>query len=256
MINWFFAAFPNRFLLSSPPGMLAENLSIFNKLDRSAIVNVITNAKGKLNGLLIYVHDQPQIHSRIAYTLKLKHINIESAKINQIQFTSGQAAFCYYLKVSRSDEDNVIFPRELETSIKSNTLPSLNFTSQTFLYNTKLHLEYLEDDKKGYVVRETNNKASGDFPVWNSKSLDKTEFSRQDKNYLRIKITAEDAPMVYYKMVSAFDHVQVPIQQAVITTIGHQVIDTFYITPSDHKKIVKSDFEESLKQVLMSPSEI
>ncbi|GIT03074.1 MAG: hypothetical protein CM1200mP28_03330 [Deltaproteobacteria bacterium] len=42
--------------------------------------------------------------------------------------------------------------------------------------------------------------------------------------------------MVYYKMVNAFDHVNVPIQQAVISTIGHQVIDTFYILPSDHKK--------------------
>ena len=34
IINWFFAAFPNRFLHSSPPDMLAENLSIFNQLDR------------------------------------------------------------------------------------------------------------------------------------------------------------------------------------------------------------------------------
>ena len=31
------------------------------------------------------------------------------------------------------------------------------------------------------------------------------------------------------KMVSAFDRVGVPIQQAVITTIGHQVIDTFFL---------------------------
>jgi len=42
----------------------------------------------------------------------------------------------------------------------------------------------------------------------------------------------------------------------VITTIGHQVIDTFYITPEDHEKLVKSDFEQSLKQALMSPTEI
>ena len=62
--------------------------------------------------------------------------------------------------------------------------------------------------------------------------------------------------MVYYKMVNAFEHVNVSIQQAVISTIGHQVIDTFYILPSDHEKIVRSDFEESLKQVLRSPSEI
>ena len=74
--------------------------------------------QGKDKRTLIYVHKQPQIHSRIAYTLKLKHINIESAKINQIEFASGQVAFCYYLKVSVSEEDNVIFPRELENPLK------------------------------------------------------------------------------------------------------------------------------------------
>ncbi len=256
MINWFFAAFPNRFLLSSTPDMLAENLSIFNRLERPAIVNVITNARGRLNGLLIYVHDQLQIHSRIAYTLNLKHLNIESAKINQIQFASGKVAFCYYLKVSKREEQNVILPRELETSIKSNTLPALIIKTQTFLYNTKLQLEYLKDDKKGYMVKEKKSEALGDFPVWNGEFREKTDFSRRDKNYLRIKITADDAPLVYYKMVSAFDQVGVPIQQAVITTIGHQVIDTFYITPEDHEKLVKSNFEESLKESLMSPSEI
>ena len=41
-----------------------------------------------------------------------------------------------------------------------------------------------------------------------------------------------------------------------ITTIGHQVIDTFYIKPSDLEKLRLSDFEEYLKQSLMSPSEI
>ena len=256
LINWFFASFPNRFLLSSPPGMVAENLTIFNKLERPAIVNVITNAHGRLNALLIYVHDLPQIHSRIAYTLNLKHLNIESAKINQIKFARGQIAFCYYLKISKREVENVILPLELETSIRRNTPPALKIKPQTFLYNTKFQLEYLQDDKKGYMVKETNNASSADFPVWKGETGDKTEFSRRDKNYLRIKITAEDAPLVYYKMVSAFDQVGVPIQQAVITTIGHQVIDTFYITPEDHEKLVKSNFEESLKQALMSPSDI
>jgi UTP:GlnB (protein PII) uridylyltransferase len=256
LINWFFASFPNRFLLSSPPGMVAENLTIFNKLERPAIVNIITNARGRLNGLLIYVHDLPQIHSRIAYTLNLKHLNIESAKINQIKFASGKVAFCYYLKVSKRAEDNLIFPRELETSIRRNTPPALKIKPQKFHHDTKFQLEYLEDDKKGYMVKETNNASSAEFPVWKGGIRDKTDFVRRDKNYLRIKITAEEAPLVYYKIVSAFDQVGVPIQQAVITTIGHQVIDTFYITPEDHEKLVKSDFEQSLKQALMSPTEI
>ena len=53
-----------------------------------------------------------------------------------------------------------------------------------------------------------------------------------------------------------FERVGIKIQQAVITTIGHQVIDTFYIKPSDLEKLRLSDFEEYLKQSLMSPSEI
>jgi len=186
----------------------------------------------------------------------LKHLNIESAKINQIQYASGKVAFCYYLKVSKRGGQNVILPRELETSIKRNTLPKLIIKTQTFLYNTKLQLEYLKDDKKGYMVKEKKSEALGDFPVWNGKFSEKTDFSRRDKNYLRIKITADDAPLLYYKIINAFDQVGVPIQQAVITTIGHQVIDTFYINSVDHEKLVKSNFEESLKESLMSPSEI
>ena len=57
-------------------------------------------------------------------------------------------------------------------------------------------------------------------------------------------------------MVYAFERVDVKIQQAVITTIGHQVIDTFYIKPDDLEKLNLSDYEEYLKQSLMSPSEI
>jgi UTP:GlnB (protein PII) uridylyltransferase len=62
--------------------------------------------------------------------------------------------------------------------------------------------------------------------------------------------------LLYYKIINAFDQVGVAIQQAVITTIGHQVIDTFYINSVDHEKLVKSNFEESLKESLMSPSGI
>ena len=65
-----------------------------------------------------------------------------------------------------------------------------------------------------------------------------------------------DAPLVYFKIIYAFERVGIKIHQAVITTIGHQVIDTFYIKPSDLEKLRLSDFEEYLKQSLMSPSEI
>ena len=94
---------------------------------------------------------------RIAYTLNQKHLNIESAKINQIKFSSGEIGFCYYVKVSQKENDKVILPLEIETSIRRNVPPSLKINPQAFLYNTKFKLQYLEDDKKGYLVKEKNN---------------------------------------------------------------------------------------------------
>ena len=128
------------------------------------IVNVITNPKGELNGLLIYVHNLKKIHSRIAYTLNQKHLNIESAKINQIKFARGEIAFCYYIKVSQKENDKVILPLEIETSIRRTVPPSLKINPQAFLYNTKFKLQHLEDDKKGYLVREKNNIYKTDNP--------------------------------------------------------------------------------------------
>ena len=79
---------------------------------------------------------------------------------------------------------------------------------------------------------------------------------RHDEENHRVKMTLSDAPLVFFKMVDAFERIDVRIQQAVITTIGHQVIDTFYITPEDQQKLVHSDFEEYFKQSLMSSTEI
>ena len=76
------------------------------------------------------------------------------------------------------------------------------------------------------------------------------------QKFVRVKITAEDAPLVYFKIVNAFENIGIHIQQAVITTIGHQVIETIYIRPEDSKKLKNSNLEESLKQALISPSEI
>ena len=66
----------------------------------------------------------------------------------------------------------------------------------------------------------------------------------------------EDEQLLFLKMVHAFERVNVNIQQAVITTIGHQVMDTFYVTNEEMRKLKESDFEEFFKKSLMSKIEI
>ena len=256
VISWFFASLPNRFLLGTPPGILSANLQMFQRLDRPAIVSAQTNARGRLTGLLIYVHDQPRIHSKVAYALSLKRLNIESGKMNRIVFAGEKVAYCYFLKISARNRGEMIFPREMENSILNTPPPELKIQPQDFVYNTRVQLEFLEDDQKGYVVNQETSEKIHDFPVWLGSEPEQEQFSRIPEKNQRVKITVTDAPLVYFKMVYAFERVDVKIQQAVITTIGHQVIDTFYIKPDDLEKLNLSDYEEYMKQSLMSPSEI
>ena len=256
VISWFFAALPNRFLLGTPPGILSANLQMFQRLDRPAIVSVQANARGRLTGLLIYVHDQPRIHSKVAYALSLKRLNIESGKMNRIVFAGEKVAYCYFLKISVRERGEMIFPREMENSILNNPPPELKIQPQDFVYNTRMQMEYLDDDQKGYVISQETSEKFHDFPVWLGNEPETEQFSRIPEENQRVKITVTDAPLVYFKIIYAFERVGIKIQQAVITTIGHQVIDTFYIKPSDLEKLRLSDFEEYLKQSLMSPSEI
>ena len=150
----------------------------------------------------------------------------------------------------------MIFPREMENSILNNPPPELKIQPQDFVYNTRMQLEYLDDDQKGYVISQETSEKFHDFPVWLGNEPETEQFSRIPEENQRVKITVTDAPLVYFKIIYAFERVGIKIQQAVITTIGHQVLDTFYIKPSDLEKLRLSDFEEYLKQSLMSPSEI
>ena len=231
-LEWFFATFPNRFLLSSSPAVLAQQVMRFENWSSEATVSVLTNPRGRPTGLLVYVREAPQIHSRVAYALSLRHINIEGAKMNRVCFADGRSAYCYYFQISvRSSA--MIFPRELEQAILYDSPPPLDLDRQHFLHNPRLHLEFLEDDNKGYMVEEIDG-----------------HFVRVPQAYLRVKLTLDDAPLIFYKMADSFDRFQVPVQQSLITTTGYQVNDYFYILPEDFERLRHSGFEEVVKRSL------
>ena len=245
-INWFFTAFPNRFLLSAPPDLLSQNLNLFQRTDRRVIVSILTNARRRVNGVLLYVHELPDIHRRVAYALSQRQFNIESAKMNKVTFLNGRVGFCYYVEVSQRGKSEMTFPRELETSILRDSPPPLQTEPGKYDYTSRVQIEHLEDDQKGYLVEERPPKVGGGGS---------TRFRRRPQEYHLVRITAEDAFLVYYKMALAFEQVEVPIQQSLITTTGHQVTDTFYIRLEDRQKLLDSNFEENLRHLLSTPTE-
>ena len=114
--DWFFQSFPNRFILSMQPAILAQALLDFLKFEQKSIVSIITNPRGRAIGLLVHVYEQQDIHGRVAYALHLKNINIASGKMNKVIVSDDRVAFCHYFKIS-SQPAGWIFPRDLEQSI-------------------------------------------------------------------------------------------------------------------------------------------
>ena len=229
-INWMFEVFPNRFLIASNPDVLYQTLISFGELDAPAIVSMQTNARGRLSGVLIYVHKQESIHSRVAYVLDLQQINIISGKMNQIRLSNGEVRYCYYFEVSQRTQSGVIFPREIEESILNDTLPDVEEEVWDSTSKSRLQVEFLEDDHKGYVIEE-----------------DCGYFRRCEMDYMRVSLTAVDEPLVYYKMTDALEAFGVDLQQTLITTTGYQGINQFYFNAKDYEKLKESAFEERIK---------
>ncbi len=235
--NWFFSAYPNRFILSKSPDLLAQKILEFTKFEERPIFSVITSPRGKVTGILIYVHDQPKIFSRIAYGMSIKNINIKSGKMNKVIFENGSVGYCYYFEVSANE---MIFPKGLEQIILEGSLPELKKVNfQNALFKSKLRIKFLGTDKKGYEIIQEGNK-----------------FIRQTRKYSVVRITTMDAPLLYYKITEVFDRIGVNFQQALITTTGNQVNDFFYVTEKDCETLMNSKFEEILKLRFSEPDHL
>lgn len=234
--NWFFTAFPNRFLLSQPPDFLAQKILEFTNFQDESIFSIITNNRGRTTGVLIYAQDYPNIITRIAYGMSLENIDIRLGKMNKVIYENGTIGYCYFFDATGLPNERA-FPKAMEQTILEGSLPALKIdTPENVFYKSRLRLKILEPDGKAYDIVEENG-----------------HFVRKDRDYRVVKITTEDAPMLYYKIVEAFDQVGVPIHQALVTTTGHLVTDYFYVTEEDCQRLIDSEFEEILKIRFSNP---
>ncbi len=229
-LNWFFNTFPNRYLLSQSPDRLRQKLLEFADFEKRSIFSTVVTPRGKVIGTLIFVHDQPKILHRVAYGMSIQNINIRMAKMNKILFEDGRVAYCYYFEANGITQD-MVFAKTLEENITMGTLPDLHNEPLTPIsFQSKLRLDFMESDNKGYEVVQQQG-----------------TFTRQNRDYRVVKITTQDAPLLFYKLSETFDQVGVSIQQTLITTTGAHVNDYFYVTETDFERLKNSEFEEILK---------
>ena len=238
VFTWFFSAFPNRYLLAASAHMLAEQLENFAGFKTEQVLaDVVSAAGGESEGLLVYTRELPGSHSRVAYMLSRKRINIISGKVNRVAFPRGKHGYCYYFQISPMAEGTRLFPRDLEGMILGEAAPELEMPPLAEGYPSRGgKVEFLGDDGKGYQVRQARG-----------------AFSRESAPYKVLRVVLRDEPFLFYKVTRAFGLYEVEIQQSLITTTGNQVLDYFYLLPEDYERLRASSFQERFLGIVQAP---
>jgi len=229
--SWFFAGFPNRYLLSRAPQALASQVSHFSGFrTASVLVDVVPASTGSGDSLLIYTHGFTLSHSRVAYALSRKRVNIVLGKINRVSYGPDDFGYCYYFQISPPPPDEPLVARALELLIQTETPPRLERPAPRSAFQRKnVRVEFLPDDGKGYQVESGG-----------------AGYLRKPASYQRVRVVMRDRPFLFFKVSQLFDLHEAEVHQALITTTGNQVQDTFYLPPDAVGRLRSSNFEESL----------
>ncbi|MDH4121431.1 MAG: hypothetical protein OEV94_06995 [Deltaproteobacteria bacterium] len=221
-LSWFIHAFPNRYLLRRGPRFLAAQSAKF-LLDGTQPVqaDVVYGPQGQPESVLVHTRGVERSHARVAYALSLRHLNILEGKVNKVVYQSGDSGFCYYFQVTPLNPGEGLFARDLETAILDGQPPGLLMSSEKKGAGSEDYgLDFLEEDGKGYLVVETPD-----------------GFYRKDTPFPLVRLRLKDQPFLFLKAVRLFEQFQVSFQQALITTTGIQVMDYFYLKPSDYETL-------------------
>ena len=189
---------------------------------------------GNQGGLLIFTRDLAQSHSRVAYMLSRKRINIISGKVNRVELGNGRHGYCYYFQISSMGKSSQTYPKELEGMILGETPPELKLAPPTSTLPLRgSRLDFLGDDGKGYAIKPVDG-----------------EFVRENSPFHVLRIILRDEPFLFFKVARAFDLYDVEIQQSLITTTGNQVVDYFYLTAEDYERLRASSFQERFADMM------
>ena len=234
--NWFFTALPHRYLLDSNVEILTSQLQRFERdLSQKSHFSIIKGARGEYDTLLFHCVGDAIMLAKTAYTLSWSNINIEYGKINKVFYADNREGWVGFFKVSHKNRKNGLSTIELETAINNLQLPPLNPLPVTKIKKPpKVNILYFQELEKGYLVKEKK----------------KNRFFREHSSFEVVKISLYDNPFVFYKIMRSFEAAAVVPQQVTITTIGNQIIDFFYYSPDQKKRMMKNDFQDILHKYI------
>jgi UTP:GlnB (protein PII) uridylyltransferase len=230
LFSWFFAAFPNRYLLAMPPQQLSRQMTKFAGFAAAPVLaDVVTREPGGGHALLVATR-LPRSHTRVAYALSRRRINIVVGKVNRLRYASGPAGYAYFFQISPLASGDPFAPRDLEFLIEHEVPPQLSQPPPASPYQSSgVRVEFLGVDEEGYEVEPADG-----------------EFTRRAARMGRIRVMMRDQPFLFYRVTQVFERFQAEVLQALITTTGNQVQDYFFVSPEDYERLRGSTFDEFL----------
>ncbi len=237
VLDWFFKATPNRYLLSTSPMAIARQVvEMQNYKEKEMQFTLLKGQKGEYDTLFFYSTKDLFIHAKIAFVLGQLDMNIELGKINQVHYLDGKMGYVGFLEFSQKKNSNPVDISELEHRIDQLVLPSLDKSPKKSQEKTNMQTRFFIEPNKAYLVKESQDNG----------------FERVKIEQRALKVSLFDSSFCYFKLMSALAHFKINPAQITITTIGQQIIDYFYISANEQRILESSDFLQLLQNFLHS----
>ena len=231
VVNWLFQVFPNRLLLGLTPRKICNLLYQFSKYEsEKETLTYFQDENNELNTLVFQSKNDSEFHQKISYLMGQYHLNIESGKLNQVQYKNGEIGITGFLHVITTKETGNVSIGEMEKQIETTQLSRVSLKKTSKEISPHLNIQYLLERNKSYLVCESED-----------------GYKRDVQEKVALKISTEDASFSLFKMFKAIKKLGVIPQQVTITTIGEKIIDYFYITTKERDKLISKDFEKILQ---------
>ncbi|MDX2471943.1 MAG: hypothetical protein QNL04_15340 [SAR324 cluster bacterium] len=237
VLDWFFTATPNRYLLSTSPMAIARQVVEMQSYKLKEMqFTLLKGQKGEYDTLFFYSTKDVFIHAKIAFVLGQLGMNIELGKVNQVHYLDGRMGYVGFLEFSQKENASPIDISQFEHRIDQLILPSLDNSPKKSQEKTNIQTQFFIEPDKAYLVKETKDKG----------------FERVKIEQRALKVSLYDSPFCYFKLMSALAHFKINPAQVTITTIGQQIIDYFYISANEQRILESSNFLQHLQNFLNS----
>jgi [protein-PII] uridylyltransferase len=231
-LEWFLADMPDRYFLSTPEDAIPRHFELVRRLEQQLVVTEITHFPERaFSAFTVVTRDQPGLFAKLTGVLRANGMNIVGARIT----TGGSGVALDVFRVSHLDRAEIARSDDRWARIEVATAKVLA---------GELDVEQLvEAAARPSILGEKvvprvgtrvdiDNRVSQDFTV--------------------IDVSTRDRIGILFAIANTLFHLDLRIHLAKITTTVDRVLDVFYVTDSNGRKIEDTQTLNHIEEALLA----